>query len=78
MYFAIRVYDDKDRQNKSRDLEMLHQSEPGLVSIGLSETDSVASIYSTEEIIANVSIWKPNRILDMRGWVIIYSSFYYS
>ena len=27
MYFAIRVYDDKNRQNKSRDLEMLLTNE---------------------------------------------------
>ena len=27
MYFAIRVYDDKNRQNKSRDLEMLPTNE---------------------------------------------------
>ena len=27
MYFAIRVYDDKNRQNKSRDLEILPTNE---------------------------------------------------
>ena len=59
MYFAIRVYDDENRQNKSRDKKMLltNENQARLVT---------TNQRPTEEIFAEVSIRKTNQILDMK------------
>ena len=51
MYFAIRVYDDENRQNKSRDKVILlaNENQARLVT---------TNQRPTEEIFAEVSIWK--------------------
>ena len=69
MYFAIRVYDDENRQNKSRDKVMLltNENQARLV---------MTNQRPTQEISAEVSIWKTNQILDMKEWVIMYASVY--
>ena len=69
MYFAIRVYDDENRQNKSRDKVMLPTNENQARLVTTNQRP-------TEEIFAEVSIWNTNQILDMKEWVIIYASFY--